>query len=45
MNYELQLKKVKLMRINAKNENVAWNILSKAGIKNKSKVLKLVEIK
>jgi len=44
MEFELCLKKKKLMFINARNETIAWNILKQSGVQNKSKLLKLVEI-
>jgi len=44
MDYNLCLNNKKLMFISAKDEFVAWEILKKAGVKNKSKLLKLVEL-
>jgi len=44
MDYNLCLKGKKLMLISAKDEGLAWEILRKAGVYNKSKLLELVEI-
>jgi len=44
MNYELRFKKEKLMSFNAQNDNIAWKILTRAGIRNRSKLLDLVRI-
>jgi len=44
MDYNLCLNNRKLMSISAKDEFMAWEILKKAGVRNRSKLLKLVEL-